>query len=88
MYAQVWSAYKDQKHDLFLPSTAPSIAAAGGAGVAGFINNNPSSSSSIRGVTTCGSLTAPPPPPPPLLSRMPSTSSLTYSNGNDDIFHI
>ncbi|XP_059302611.1 dnaJ homolog subfamily C GRV2-like [Lycium ferocissimum] len=35
----VWSAYKDQRHDLFLPSNAQSAAA----GVAGLIENSSSS---------------------------------------------
>ncbi|KAE8735362.1 DnaJ-like protein subfamily C GRV2 [Hibiscus syriacus] len=38
--SDVWSAYKDQKHDLFLPSNAQSAAA----GVAGLIENSSSSS--------------------------------------------
>lgn len=33
---QVWSAYKDQKHDLFLPSNAQTAAA----GIAGLIENS------------------------------------------------
>lgn len=48
---QIWSAYKDQKHDLFLPSNAQSSAA----GVAGLIE---SSSSRLT-----YALTAPPPQP-------------------------
>lgn len=48
---QIWSAYKDQKHDLFLPSNAQSSAA----GVAGLIE---SSSSRLT-----YALTAPPPHP-------------------------
>lgn len=36
---QVWTAYKDQKHDLFLPSNAQSAAA----GVAGLIEGSSSS---------------------------------------------
>ncbi|KAK7265011.1 hypothetical protein RJT34_32627 [Clitoria ternatea] len=56
--SDVWSAYKDQKHDLFLPSNAQSAAA----GIAGLIEN----SSSTR---LTYALTAPPPsntsrPPP------------------------
>ncbi|KFK32462.1 hypothetical protein AALP_AA6G244900 [Arabis alpina] len=47
--SEVWSAYKDQKHDLFLPSNTESAA-----GVAGFIEN-----SSNR---LTYALTAPPPP--------------------------
>lgn len=35
---QVWTAYKDQRHDLFLPSNAQSAAA----GVAGLIENSSS----------------------------------------------
>jgi DnaJ family protein C protein 13 len=57
---QVWSAYKDQKHDLFLPSNAQSAAA----GVAGLIEN---SSSRLT-----YALTAPPPHSGP--SRPPATS--------------
>jgi DnaJ family protein C protein 13 len=36
MVAQVWSAYKDQRHDLFLPTNAQSAAA----GVAGLIEGS------------------------------------------------
>ncbi|CAL9234395.1 unnamed protein product [Arabidopsis halleri] len=50
--SEVWSAYKDQKHDLFLPSNTQSAA-----GVAGFIEN---SSNSLT-----YALTAPPPPSHP-----------------------
>ncbi|OVA01623.1 DnaJ domain [Macleaya cordata] len=60
--SDVWSAYKDQKHDLFLPSNAQSAAA----GVAGLIEN---SSSRIT-----YSLTAPPPVPQPTMVRLPSTA--------------
>nr|GEU86370.1 DnaJ homolog subfamily C GRV2 isoform X1 [Tanacetum cinerariifolium] len=49
---QVWAAYKDQKHDLFLPSNAQ-IASAG---IAGLIENSSSSRLTY-------SLTAPPPHP-------------------------
>nr|GEX60244.1 DnaJ homolog subfamily C GRV2 isoform X2 [Tanacetum cinerariifolium] len=48
----VWAAYKDQKHDLFLPSNAQ-IASAG---IAGLIKNSSSSRLTY-------SLTAPPPHP-------------------------
>lgn len=58
----MWSAYKDQKHDLFLPSNAQSAAA----GVAGLIEN-----SSTR---FAYALTAPP-PPPPTLAKLASSSS-------------
>ncbi|WOL19523.1 hypothetical protein Cni_G28321 [Canna indica] len=58
--SDVWSAYKDQKHDLFLPSNAQSAAA----GVAGLIE---SSSSKFT-----YALTAPPPQPAPM--RLPSTA--------------
>ncbi|XP_019093472.1 PREDICTED: dnaJ homolog subfamily C GRV2 isoform X9 [Camelina sativa] len=48
--SEVWSAYKDQKHDLFLPSNTQSAA-----GVAGFIENSSNSHTYA--------LTAPPSPP-------------------------
>ncbi|KAE9602255.1 putative DnaJ domain-containing protein [Lupinus albus] len=48
--SDVWSAYKDQKHDLFLPSNAQSAAA----GIAGLIENSSSSRLTYA-------LTAPPP---------------------------
>lgn len=50
--SEVWAAYKDQKHDLFLPSNAQ-IASAG---IAGLIENSSSSRLTY-------SLTAPPPHP-------------------------
>ncbi|GJM91558.1 hypothetical protein PR202_ga07940 [Eleusine coracana subsp. coracana] len=56
----VWSAYKDQKHDLFLPSSAQSSAA----GVAGLIE---SSSSRLTYALTA-------PPPQPALVRLPSSA--------------
>jgi DnaJ family protein C protein 13 len=65
---QVWSAYKDQKHDLFLPSSAQSAAA----GVAGLIEN---SSSRLTYAL------AAPPQPPQGRPRAPSPSD---SNGNQD----
>ncbi|XP_051150143.1 dnaJ homolog subfamily C GRV2 isoform X2 [Andrographis paniculata] len=49
--SDVWNAYKDQKHDLFLPSNAQTSAA----GVAGLIENSSS--------TLTYALTAPPPHP-------------------------
>ncbi|XP_052134218.1 dnaJ homolog subfamily C GRV2 [Oryza glaberrima] len=58
--SDVWSAYKDQKHDLFLPSNAQSSAA----GVAGLIE---SSSSRLTYALTA-------PPPQPALVRLPSTA--------------
>ncbi|CAL9076451.1 unnamed protein product [Musa textilis] len=64
--SDVWSAYKDQKHDLFLPSNAQSAAA----GVAGLIE---SSSSKFT-----YALTAPPPQPAPM--RLPPTASASNSN--------
>ncbi|XP_076911276.1 dnaJ homolog subfamily C GRV2-like [Bidens hawaiensis] len=62
--SDVWAAYKDQKHDLFLPSNAQ-IASAG---IAGLIE-----SSSPTRITY--SLTAPPPPPQPNSSKSPSAVS-------------
>lgn len=59
--SEVWRAYKDQKHDLFLPSNAQSAAA----GVAGLIEN---SSSRLT-----YSLAAPPPHPTP--AKLPSSTS-------------
>lgn len=57
--AQVWSAYKDQKHDLFLPSNAQSAAA----GVAGLIEH---SSSRLTYALTA---------PPPQASKLPSAAA-------------
>ena len=57
---QVWSAYKDQKHDLFLPSNAQTSAA----GVAGLIE----SSSRLTYALTAA------PSPQPALVRLPSSS--------------
>ncbi|PKA53250.1 DnaJ like subfamily C GRV2 [Apostasia shenzhenica] len=69
--SDVWSAYKDQRHDLFLPSNAQSAAA----GVAGLIEN--------ASLMLPYTLTAP--PPPPAISRLPSTASAAAtSNGNED----
>ncbi|KAL5975615.1 DnaJ subfamily C grv2 [Asimina triloba] len=68
--SDVWGAYKDQKHDLFLPSNAQSAAA----GVAGLIEN-----SSAR---LTYALTAP--PPQPSLARLP-TSSAAESSGKQDL---
>lgn len=59
--SDVWSAYKDQKHDLFLPSNAQSAAA----GVAGLIE---SSSSRLTYALTA-------PQPQPALVRLPSSST-------------
>lgn len=66
---QVWSAYKDQKHDLFLPSNAQSAAA----GVAGLIEN---SSSRLT--------YALPAPPPQSAPSRPPASTPYDSNGNQD----
>lgn len=63
---QVWSAYKDQKHDLFLPSNAQSAAA----GVAGLIE-----SSSSR-------LTYSLPAPPPQSTTQPRATASTSSDSN------
>ncbi|THF95516.1 hypothetical protein TEA_002078 [Camellia sinensis var. sinensis] len=65
--SNVWSAYKDQKHDLFLPSNAQSSAA----GVAGLIE---SSSSRLTYALTA-------PPPQPNMVKPPS-SVTSDSNGN------
>uniref|UniRef100_A0A1D1ZA60 DnaJ subfamily C member 13 n=2 Tax=Anthurium amnicola TaxID=1678845 RepID=A0A1D1ZA60_9ARAE len=65
--SDIWSAYKDQRHDLFLPSNAQSAAA----GVAGLIENT-----SAR---LTYALTAPMPQPSPV--RHPSSVN-THSNGN------
>ncbi|XP_015898180.3 dnaJ homolog subfamily C GRV2 isoform X2 [Ziziphus jujuba] len=67
--SEVWSAYKDQKHDLFLPSSAQSAAA----GVAGLIEN---SSSRLT-----YALTAPPPQPSPSRS---AAFTVSDSNGRPD----
>ncbi|KAK8707084.1 hypothetical protein V6N13_058150 [Hibiscus sabdariffa] len=66
--SDVWSAYKDQKHDLFLPSNAQSAAA----GVAGLIEN--SSSRLIYALTA---------PPQNAQARIPN-STVSDSNGNQD----
>lgn len=64
--SDVWSAYKDQKHDLFLPSNAQSAAA----GIAGLIES--SSSSRLTYALTA---------PPPSSSRVPPSSPPNL-NGN------
>ncbi|GJR92239.1 DnaJ homolog subfamily C GRV2 isoform X1 [Tanacetum coccineum] len=66
--SEVWAAYKDQKHDLFLPSNAQ-IA---GAGIAGLIENSSSSRLTY-------SLTAPPPHPN---SAKPPAAITTDVNGS------
>lgn len=65
---QVWSAYKDQKHDLFLPSNAQSAAA----GVAGLIEN---SSSRLTYALTA---------PPQSASSRPASMMTSDSNGKQD----
>ncbi|XP_050271777.1 dnaJ homolog subfamily C GRV2 isoform X2 [Quercus robur] len=67
--SDVWSAYKDQKHDLFLPSNAQSAAA----GVAGLIEN---SSSRLT--------YALPAPSPHSAPSRPPASTPYDSNGNQD----
>lgn len=67
---QVWSAYKDQKHDLFLPSNAQSAAA----GIAGLIE---SSSSRLT-----YALTAPPPQP---ASSRPPPATLDLNGEHDQL---
>ncbi|XP_075640768.1 dnaJ homolog subfamily C GRV2 isoform X4 [Castanea sativa] len=67
--SDVWSAYKDQKHDLFLPSNAQSAAA----GVAGLIEN---SSSRLT--------YALPAPPSQSAPSRPPASTPYDSNGNQD----
>ena len=49
----VWSAYKDQKHDLFISDTPVSGYLTGPTGVAGYLT---------AGTSTSAPLTAPPPP--------------------------
>ncbi|XVF88478.1 hypothetical protein PTKIN_Ptkin19aG0054400 [Pterospermum kingtungense] len=66
---EVWSAYKDQKHDLFLPSNAQSAAA----GVAGLIEN---SSSRLTYALTA--------PPQTAASVRPPASMVSNSNGSQD----
>ncbi|MBA0661626.1 hypothetical protein Goklo_005902 [Gossypium klotzschianum] len=66
--SDVWSAYKDQKHDLFLPSNAQSAAA----GVAGLIES--SSSRLVYAITA---------PPQTTQSRIPA-STVSDSNGSQD----
>ncbi|KAL5572713.1 hypothetical protein UlMin_022310 [Ulmus minor] len=67
--SDVWSAYKDQKHDLFLPSSAQSAAA----GVAGLIEN---SSSRLTHALTA-------PPSQHSLSKPPA-STTSNLNGQPD----
>lgn len=67
--SDVWSAYKDQKHDLFLPSNAQSAAA----GVAGLIEN---SSSRLTYALTA--------PPQSAASVRTPTSTGSNSNGSQD----
>ncbi|KHN15141.1 DnaJ like subfamily C member 13 [Glycine soja] len=67
--SDVWSAYKDQRHDLFLPSNAQSAAA----GIAGLIEN--SSSSRLTYALTA--------PPQSTASRTPPPSSPDF-NGKQD----
>ncbi|XVF34775.1 hypothetical protein REPUB_Repub18cG0087800 [Reevesia pubescens] len=67
--SDVWSAYKDQKHDLFLPSNAQSAAA----GVAGLIEN---SSSRLTYALTA-------PPQTAQAARIPA-STISDSNGSQD----
>ncbi|KAF5482079.1 hypothetical protein F2P56_002674 [Juglans regia] len=66
--SDVWSAYKDQKHDLFLPSNAQSAAA----GVAGLIEN---SSSRLTYALTA---------PPQSASSRPASMTTSDSNGKQD----
>lgn len=68
--SEVWSAYKDQKHDLFLPSNAQSAAA----GIAGLIEN--SSSSRLTYALTA-------PPPQSTTSRPPPSSTSDFSGKQD-----
>nr|AFK48692.1 unknown [Medicago truncatula] len=68
--SEVWSAYKDQKHDLFLPSNAQSAAA----GIAGLIEN--SSSSRLTYALTA-------PPPQSTTSRPPPSSTSDFSGKHD-----
>ncbi|XP_078442767.1 DNAJ heat shock N-terminal domain-containing protein isoform X2 [Wolffia australiana] len=67
--SDVWSAYKDQKHDLFLPSNAQSAAA----GVAGLIENSSS--------RYTYALTAPEQPPQPL--KLPQSSTLAADRSTE-----
>ena len=66
---QVWDAYKDQRHDLFLPSNAQSAAA----GVAGLIEN---SSSRLTYALTA-------PPSQPSQVKQPA-AIVADSNGTED----
>ncbi|MCI10623.1 DnaJ-like subfamily C GRV2-like, partial [Trifolium medium] len=67
--SDVWSAYKDQKHDLFLPSNAQSAAA----GIAGLIEN---SSSRLTYALTA-------PPPQSSTTRPPPSSTSDFSGKQD-----
>ncbi|CAJ1944370.1 unnamed protein product [Sphenostylis stenocarpa] len=69
--SNVWSAYKDQKHDLFLPSNAQSAAA----GIAGLIEN--SSSSRLTYALTA--------PPQSTTSRTPPSSSSDFNGKQDQL---
>lgn len=68
--SEVWRAYKDQKHDLFLPSSAQSAAA----GVAGLIEN-----ASPR---LTYAITAPPQPSPARLPPASTVPSVSQSRQN------
>ncbi|KAJ1392349.1 hypothetical protein SESBI_35894 [Sesbania bispinosa] len=70
--SDVWSAYKDQKHDLFLPSNAQSAAA----GIAGLIEN--SSSSRLTYALTA-------PPPQSTISRPPPSSTSDLDGKQDQL---
>ncbi|XP_027333442.1 dnaJ homolog subfamily C GRV2 isoform X1 [Abrus precatorius] len=70
--SDVWSAYKDQKHDLFLPSNAQSAAA----GIAGLIEN--SSSSRLTYALTA-------PPPQSTTSRAPPSSTSDFNGKQDEL---
>nr|KYP55662.1 DnaJ isogeny subfamily C member 13 [Cajanus cajan] len=71
--SDVWSAYKDQKHDLFLPSNAQSAAA----GIAGLIEN--SSSSRLTYALTA------PPQSITSTSRPPPSSSSDFNGKQDQL---
>lgn len=75
--SNVWGAYKDQKHDLFLPSNAQSAAA----GVAGLIENSSSTRLTYALTAPTPQSTQTPPNPQPSQGARPVVGA-EGSNGN------
>lgn len=61
----VWSAYKDQKHDLFLTETSIAGYLTGPTGVAGYITAGTSSANSAASLSAPPPLISPPEDTPP-----------------------